>query len=358
MIRKEEATDQRKMVSNISFVDDLFSRRVLLLLEIAAMIVVVVLSFNHLFFLALIISFITLLLFVATLRWLYTRYQGLPVVREKKELERLSLKFQKRMQMEEKNVQAAIKGRADLFQAEKEESNTTLRTLQKNHIENGLAAASLQDATIDGIGEKFKERLAEYSIHWAGDITERISEVPGFGETKRQALIDWRSSVLQNLESTKPVSLPEKQVEAIQKKYRALQDENNAVHRRALASRQMLEYEVLSFRERLGQLAPFTFPRYLSRALASRTMVAVPLSLVLVLTQLVSSVSATASIAFSMMASVQRESASPIATPTTPIPSTETVSSTASPVGTFVPSDALNPLPTMALQSTDTALIP
>ena len=363
----EETMDQPKIVSNISFVDDVFSRRVirfLLVLEIAAMIVVVALSFNHLFFPALIISFLTLLLFAATLHWLYTRYQGLPVIREKRQLERLSLKFQKRIQMEEKNIQAVIKGRADLFQAEKEENNTALRTLQKDHIENGLTAASLQDAAIEGIGEKFKERLAEYNIRSAGDITEQVSEVPGFGGTKHQALINWRRSMLQDLESTKPGSLPEQQSEAIQARYRALQDQNNATYRKALASKQMLEYELISFHERLEQLAPFTFPRYLSRALASRGMVAVPLALILVLTQVVSSVSATASTAFSIMASVPSAQAFPARTATlavTPTPtvlSTETISSTASPTEPLTPTATTLPLPTLPLDSTDTALIP
>src|SRR6185503_16499115 len=107
--------------------------------------------------------------------------------------------------------------------------------------------------------------------------------------------------------------------------------------------RQMLEYEVLSFRERLGQLAPFTFPRYLSKALASRSMLAAALAMVLVLTQVVSSVSATASTAYSMIVLVERESGSPTLPATAPVPSTETVASTPSPAGTFTPGEALIP---------------
>jgi hypothetical protein len=375
MTREEEKMDPGESVPNFSFVDDLFSRRVmrfLLLLEIAAMFVVVVFSFKHLFLLALILSFLTLLFFVATLQWLYTRYKGLPVVREKRELERLSLKFQKRIQMEEQNIQAAIKGRADLFLAEKAENSTALRTLQKEYIEKGLMSASIQEAAIEGIGQKFKEGLAEYNIRSAADITEKISEVPGFGEAKGQALLDWRSCVLQNLESTQPENLPEKQDEAIQARYRALQDQNNAAHRRALTSRQMLQYELISFRERLKQLASFTFVRYVSRSLASRAMVAAPLALALVLTQVISSVSATASIAFSMLASVpaaqalQTSTSDPISTSTnaaTPtltatVLSTETTLPTLSPTLTLSPIATLTPLPSLTLQPSDTPIIP
>src|ERR1051325_513978 len=89
------------MMSTISFVNDPVSRRAtrfLLLLQMAALALVVVLSLINLFFFAFAISLLSFFLFIAVLLWLYSRYQDLPIVREKRELKRLVLKFQKSIQ--------------------------------------------------------------------------------------------------------------------------------------------------------------------------------------------------------------------------------------------------------------------
>jgi len=318
-------------MSNISFVDDPYSRKVtrlLLLLQIAAMVIVVRLSLIDHFFFALAISFLTFFVLIASLLWLYARYRDFPIIREKRELERLTLKFQKGIQNEEKIIQTAIKTRADLFQSERGEINTALRTLQKNHLENGLAAASVQEA------------------------------------------------VMEKLESTIPVSLPNEQLETIKQKYQALQDQNNASERKALASKQMLGYELISFRERLQQLAPFTFIRYLGRSLASRRVFAAPLVFLLIGTQVVSSVSATVFTTSSMMASIPTVKSSPLGTalptgtivpfPTKMILPTATVTLTTSqtPMATVSPTEMFTatvtprPLSTLPVQPSNTAYIP
>ncbi len=75
-------------MSNISFVDDPYSRKVtrlLLLLQIAAMVIVVRLSLIDHFFFALAISFLTFFVLIASLLWLYARYRDFPIIREKRE---------------------------------------------------------------------------------------------------------------------------------------------------------------------------------------------------------------------------------------------------------------------------------
>ncbi len=375
---------------NVSFVDDPLSRKVtrsLLLLQIAAMVIVVGLSLAHLFFLAFAISALTLLVLIFTLLWLYARFRELPVIREKRELERLALKFQKGVHTEEQNIQAAVRERARLLQTEKEEISIALGTLQKSHIQNGLRMASLQEASISGVGPALKERLAGYDILSAADITDKITALPGIGAEERRALMDWRRSVLETLESTQPSALPQKQLTAIQQKVQALHGQNNATDRKARASQQMLEYELLSFRERLGQLAPFTFPRYLSRSLASRGIVAAPLAFALVITQIVSSVSATTA---SIVAWIPTGMSSPTATGlsaqkatstitppliasaaetitsvqtstfTAPSSPTEIRASTTTqpPTLTVIPTATRTPFPTFTLQPSNTALIP
>ena len=300
---------QGQMSLNVSFVNDFLSRRVLrslLLLEVLAMIFVVGFSLRRLFFPALILSVATLFVFVTILFWLYARYRSLAIIREKKELEKLSLKFRKRIRIEETNIETAVRWRAELFQAEREERKTALQTLQAQHIQFGLSSAALEEADLPGIDPMLKSRLAEHKIGSAADITEQTPGLSFLTEAQCQTLITWRSSVLDHLEQTKPESLPETQAEAIQKKYRVLVEENSTAHRNAYASKQMLEYELISFRERLRQLTSFTFPSYLSRSLASRGMVAGALLSILVLTQIVSAVSIAASTAFSLLASFPR----------------------------------------------------
>lgn len=377
---------QRQMTFNVSFAGDALSRKVtrlLLLLQIVAMLIVVALSLAHFLFLAFALSVLSLLMLSVTLLWLYARYREIPVVREKRELERLRLKFQKGIQTEEKNIQAAARERARLVQAEKEEINLALGRLRQKHIENGLRMALIQEAAISGVGSKLKERLAGDDILSAADITEQIMKLPGLEGAERQALMDWRHSVLEKLESTQPSGLPEKQLEAIQQKAQALRAQNDAKDRQARSSQQMLEYELISFRERLKQLAPFTFPRYLSRSLASRGTVAAPLAFALIMTQVVSSVSATtASIIFwipattpsptptSMPArratntiihpSATAVSATLTITPlqTSTFPATSIPMETAASTPTQPPTRTLTPFPTFTFLPSNTAIIP
>lgn len=354
-----------EMMFNVSFVDDPLSRRVtrlLLLVQVLAMLIVVGLSIAHQFFLAFAISFVTLLVLTITLLWLYARYRDLPIIREKRELERLTAKFRKGVQTEQKNIQVAVNERARLFEAEKAEISTALEALQKKHFESGLRMASLHEAAISGIGPKLKEQLAGHNILSAADISsEQRTAVPGLGKDEYQALMDWRHSVLDELKTTQPNELPPARLEAIQQKVQKLQAQNSAVDRRARASKQMLEYELLSFRERLKQLALFTFPRYLSRSLTSRSILAAPLALALILTQVISSVSATAGsfiawipammpLAASTTTDVPTKSATGIIShlPTAPATATETIA--APKTSTFTATSA----PTNTLASTST----
>ena len=279
------------------FQNDPLSRivmRLLLLLQLGAMVIVLGLSLLDLFFLALAISFLTLLVLIAVLLWLYVRFQKLPIVRQKRDLERLVFKFQKNVQAEADRIQASIQGRDRLNQAEKEEINSALDTLQRNSIENGL-------------------------------------------------------------ESTGPAAPPPGPLDAITQKYQALHDKNNAAERAAFSSQQILEYELMSLKPRLRQLARFTFPRYLSNSLASRGTVAAQIAFVLIVTQVVSSVSATLAFgtspgrAAAIIASIPTETHTPAATLTpteTSSPTiTETPTATAPPSQTFTPTITNRPAP-------------
>jgi hypothetical protein len=349
-------------MSSISFEADPLPGRVarfFLLLQLAGMAAVVGLCILNHYFLALTISLLTLFAFLAVLLWLYSRYRELPLVREKRELERLLAKFQKGIQSETRLIQAAIRQREVLFQAEKDEIQKALQALQRNHMEDGLAAAQIGEATIPGIGPKLKERLATYGVTNAANVTEKIAQLPGFGEAKHQALMNWRASVRAELESTRPHALPHEQLEVLKQKYQALQDRNDAGERKARGSKQILDHELTSFQPRIQHLAPLTFLNYLSQSLASRGVVAGLLAILLIVSQVVSSVSALTSTAASLLASIPLTGATPVPTETlTQIPTvTRTHAPTATLTKTFTasPTSATN-TSTATVQASQTNL--
>jgi hypothetical protein len=335
-----------------AFQNDTISRRMvrlLLILQLAALAVVLALSLIGLSLAAVVISVLTFFVLLGVILWLCLRYQTLPIVREKKELERLVLRFQRNLRVEKNTIQECKKERDRLFQAEKDELSATLRTLQRDYVENGLAKAFLKEAVI------------------AADVSNRIAGLPGFGESKYQALLGWRSSVLARLESTKPAVLTPKQVEMVKQNYQVLHDKNNAAERHAITSQQILEHELLSLKPRLRGFAGVTFPGYLSHSLASRGIVAGLVALVLIVTQVVSSVSATGSAILASIPTATRpaavtstspQSPTPSQTLTSPITDTPTITSTATitntPTLTFTLTTTSTPRPTFTLRPKNT----
>jgi hypothetical protein len=310
----------------MTFENDPFSRtliRGLVLLQPTALAVVLKLSQLELAYLAMAISCLTLFLLLAIILSLYLRYRKIPIVRKKRKLQRLRKRFQKRIQTEGSTLRAAIKERKYLSRSEKEEINAALRVLQKNYIETGLANALIKAATIQGVEPELKERLAECGILSAEHVNAGFSQLQGFGEAKRQALIGWQSSVLTRLENSKPVSLPNEQLKTIKEKFQALLETNNTVERIAIANKERLEHEFTSLNPRLQQLTSITFMGYLSQSLVTRGMVAVLLAFLLIATQVLSSVSATGSAILSSISTeaptstvTQTPLASPLATQT------------------------------------------
>jgi hypothetical protein len=344
-----------------AFQNDLISRRImrlLLILQLAALVVVLALSLMGLSLAAVVISFLSFFVMLGVILWLCLRYQMLPIVREKKQLERLVLKFQRNLRVEKNTIQECKKERDRLFEAEKDELSATLRTLQRDYLETGLAKAFVKEASIPGFGPRLKERLAGYGIVSAADVSSGIAGLPGFGESKCQALLGWRSSVLARLEITKPAVLPSKQVEMIKQSYQVLHDKNNAAERKAITSQQILEHELLSLKPRLRGFVRVTFPGYLSHSLASRGIVAGLVAFVLIVTQIVSSVSATGSAIMASIPAAARtgtiistptQTATPSQTLTSTITHAPTITSTATIAITLTPTFTLEPKNTPTL---------
>lgn len=270
-------------MSNVSFEADSLSSKVIrffLLLQIAGMFVVVALCLLDRSFLALTISMLTLFTLLAVVLWLYARFRELPLLREKRELERLQRRFQLGVQRDEETIQSTMQQRQAISQAEQ---------------------AELHD---------------------------------------------------------RPKTLPHEKLESIQQKYQALHARNDAAEGRARLSKHLLEHELTSFETRLQQLSPLTFPIYLRHSLASRGVVAALLVCLVILAQLVSSVSATASTVSSLLASLVSVTVTPLPTETLPRSPTASLTQTATAVltRTLAPTITNSPSATISPSPTNTSL--
>src|SRR5688572_10755611 len=195
------------------FEDDPSSRktiRFVLLVQITAVGIVLALILFQFYSLALSISCITFFVLAATALWLYLHYQKIPIVREKRHLQKRALDLQRKTGAQENIIQGATRKRTALLQDQHDEINIVLQHSQQAYINNGLEGSQIKDAQIPGVGHKLKERLAEHRITNAAQIkNESLSKILGFGESKRQALFSWRNTLQADLESTKPNKLTE-----------------------------------------------------------------------------------------------------------------------------------------------------
>jgi micrococcal nuclease len=291
-------------MAKFTFEEDYTSRkstRSLFGLQVAALILVIYLIRSELIIPALVVSILTLIAFVGVVAKLYVRFRRLPYVREKYTIIRFARRFHKRLQVENNIIQQAMQERERLLQAEKEEIENTLRDLREKHVEDGLAAALIKHANLPGIGPDLRQRLMEHGIHSAAQVGEKLWRCPDLGDSQRQELLDWRKRVLEELEASKPVSLPERQLQSIAKKYQALHEKNGKIESRARASKEILEHELYHFAPRYRELAPLRFPTYFSQAITSQGAIAGLLAAALICMQVFTSITTTRSAVMAMM---------------------------------------------------------
>jgi micrococcal nuclease len=118
-------------------------------LQPVALIAVLVLSLIDLFPLALTISLLTLVIFIAVIMWLYLRYRKLPVVCEKRMLQHLVSKFRRRLRAEVEVARTAQRERNRLLQAEKDESEAASSELQREDIKRNFQALHDQNNLLE-----------------------------------------------------------------------------------------------------------------------------------------------------------------------------------------------------------------
>jgi micrococcal nuclease len=155
-------------MSKITFEGDASSRKVtrfLFFLQVTGMGVVLGLCILHSFFLAFLVSLVTLIVSMTVIGWLHARYKELPQVREKRKLGELFLRFQEKSRAEGRLMQEAAREREGLNQAEKEE------VLE---LKNGNPVG-LVEAQIEGIRRKYQELHARNdSSQWMARASKQL----------------------------------------------------------------------------------------------------------------------------------------------------------------------------------------
>ena len=266
---------EKAMRRNRAFEQDTASRtatRLLVSLQLSAVIIVLSLIALRFHTVALGIAFLVLFLSGFLLLWLYKRYQVCPLVKEKHDLRRRSNQLQDQLAEEGQRLNEIQKRREHLLRKEQSGREATLFNLQKHHIEKGLSTHRIKDAVIPGVEPKLKEHLAESGIHTALDITEEtVSQRTEFDSANRAALMNWRSTLYAELDATKPLKLPDYQLEYIQKKFRRLHAANDEKGKVAADYHQQIAAALNANELRLKQLTSITFRGYLANALSSKS---------------------------------------------------------------------------------------
>ena len=208
------------------------------------------------------VSLLAMASLAAFLAYLFSNYGKVPVVREKRELQREEARLSALAVAAERHVRAAVKARQDIARegeraladrqarhdallagvarrrteveaSETREIQAAIQALQRAFVFDGLRSQKLRDAKIAGVGPKLKDRLAVAGMTVAADVNgAKLRGIPGFGNAKIASVLEWRRYVEEHLRNTEPRQLPPSQEQPIRAKHEEaavlLQGEENA----------------------------------------------------------------------------------------------------------------------------------
>jgi DNA-binding helix-hairpin-helix protein with protein kinase domain len=106
------------------------------------------------------------------------------LVQEKRTITQQVNKLQTGIQTQNNLIRSAEKKRGELTQDNQKEIQIKLEALQNDYVQNGLKSNYIKDATIPGVGNALKERLAKNRITNAFNISKRVSTYQ-FGRPNR-----------------------------------------------------------------------------------------------------------------------------------------------------------------------------
>ena len=264
----------KTITQNLTFEHDPYSRKATLYflwLQVGAIIVVLGLIALQIHALAFGILLLTLVMTGTLLRWLHGRYQASDLVKEKHRLQQETSRLQEKLVVVQKSLTETKERREHLLHKEQFGLEATLQNQQIHHVQKGLSSCFIKDETLSGMAPELKERLEKAGIMTALDVSdEAISRIEGVEAGSREALLQWRSSLSVQLDTTKPVKLPDHQLEYIQKKFNRLHARNDEKEKGMTEVLQQFEDELHAVHQRLESLAPITFRGYLVHTLLSK----------------------------------------------------------------------------------------
>ena len=125
---------------------------------------------------------------------------------------------------------------SELDQAEAGELASELKKLQEKYLSAWLSAFKIIDASIPGIGTKFKLQLMRAGVHTAADVDFRVATIPGIGPARQASVRAWQAGLIQWAQKNMPQVNPAAQDMAIRSKYGAKKRDLEA--RRCIADQQ------------------------------------------------------------------------------------------------------------------------
>jgi micrococcal nuclease len=114
------------------------------------------------------------------------------------------------------------------------------------------------------VGPKLKEIMKNNGITSAADIGIHLQNLEGFGSAKVHTLLNWKESILSQLDTTKPDKLPEAQSFEIQHKYQRERDHLVKTRESHQLKQTELGLELENVNKNLNYLQDITFIDYLS----------------------------------------------------------------------------------------------
>lgn len=126
----------------------------------------------------------------------------------------------------EKNVTMIDALLQRLAPLEQEETRQALKRAGDQHVARFLQRCSVEEASIRGVGDAMKKRLARAGVASAAQVSAaRVAEVEGFGGLRTHAVLQWAQGCRAAAERTMPKTLDPADRKQIEQKYLSLRQQ-------------------------------------------------------------------------------------------------------------------------------------
>lgn len=121
---------------------------------------------------------------------------------EKQEINRLNLPLQKRLTQ----IYLEIN---NLEPNKNQELANKLKEIQEQFISHQLSKEIIKPGKIQGFGKNYTQRLHDYGIVTANDISYySVIQIYGIGDYRASVLVSWRDQILDKVKQHMPIALP------------------------------------------------------------------------------------------------------------------------------------------------------